>query len=93
MNYELKEETKKIIGEKLKKAFNLSYEEFFSLDIEKQEELLKSLHKKKKNNFSNHIMVGSGEDAIFIEKEEDSWYYLYNAGEILDKKIKKITKK
>ena len=66
----------------------MSYSEFTKLSIERKDEMLK----KSAKNTSNHVMVGSGKNAIFIKREQNSFDNLRREQERINQKIKRITR-
>lgn len=53
-------------------TLGISYDEFEKLDSDQQEDLIKDYHKKhpKKKSDTELVMIGSGENAIFIRKKK-----------------------
>ena len=84
------EETKKIINEAIKNELGISYDELILLDFDEQQEIIKQNRKKMNNNFQNSkVMIGSGENAIIINKKHGEKYMLEDgtiakAGETLE---------
>lgn len=66
--FELGEEMNNVVNQKVQEAFGISYDEYSKLPFDEQQALMKAYHKKKKTKKSNmvRVMIGSGEDAMFI---------------------------
>ena len=66
--FELGEEMKNVVNQKVQEAFGMSYDEYSKLPFDEQQALMKAYHKKKKTKKSNmvRVMIGTGEDAMFI---------------------------
>lgn len=95
--FELDDRIKKIIDEKLQRNLGMSYEEYSNLDINEQQQLVKRYHEKKKCKKSKNVlvMIGTGENAIFIKVKRGDKVMLFDgtmikAGETTKEYQKKL---
>ena len=75
MNKEIREHLNKVI----KRELGISYEEFESLDFDEQQRLIKQNRQKKRKQNKNddiRVMIGSGEDSVFVTKKRGERYML-----------------
>jgi len=100
----------KQINDDIYRIAGMSYEEFMMLDFDVQQEIIKEYHKKNnkkclfKKKENPTVMIGSGEDAIFMDVKKGSKVMLFDgtiveAGRTIDeyrnrqeKRLNEITK-
>ena len=71
--------TREIINESIKRELGITYDEFELLDFDEQQRLIEQNRQKKRKNNKNdfvRVMIGSGEDSIFVLKKRGERYML-----------------
>ena len=78
--FELDDQIKKIIDEKLQRNLGMSYEEYSNLDFDEQQKLMKMYHEKKQRKKSKNVlvMIGTGENATFIKVKRGDKVMLFD---------------
>lgn len=67
------------LNEEFKRKFGMSYDEFELLDCDEQEKLIEKLRRKKKfKSKMVTVMIGSGENALFVKKKRGERYMLFD---------------
>ena len=66
------------LNESIKRELGITYDEFELLDFDEQQRLIEKNRQKKKKNKDDYVrvMIGSGEDSIFVRKKRGERYML-----------------
>ena len=67
------------LDEQLKRYYGISYDEFEQLSFDEQERLVEERRRKNKHKSDTvTVMIGSGENAMFIRKKRGERYMLFD---------------